>query len=64
MTAPFSSEEDPDVSATDALRDANDALAQAEIIRDRGAHIARGWRRSRQDNNFRFMIRDLIPRAE
>lgn len=51
-------------SAEDALQSADDALAHAQNVRDRGLSIAEGWRRSRRDNNFRHMLRDLVPRAE
>ena len=43
----------------DARQEADAALAHAESLRERGAKIAEGWIRSRMDNNFRLMIRNL-----
>lgn len=40
------------------------ALEQAASIQDRGAKIAKGWRQSREDNNFRQMLRALTQKAE
>src|SRR3982751_5633368 len=48
----------------EAEEEADAALARAEKIRTRGARIAREWVQSRQDNNFRLMIRGLGQRAE
>jgi hypothetical protein len=50
----------------DARQEADDALARAQSMRERGAKIAEGWVKSRKDNNFRLMIRNLgreAPRA-
>lgn len=47
-----------------ARAEVNTALEQATEIRDRGASIAQGWRQSRQDNNFRQMLRALAQKAE
>lgn len=47
-----------------ALVEADQALRHAETLMDRGAKIAAGWRQSRQDNNFRLMLRALGQRAE
>lgn len=43
----------------EAQAEVADALAKAVTVRDRGAKIAEGWKKSRTDNNFRLMLREL-----
>lgn len=45
----------------DARQEVNDALAKADRARTVAGRLAEGWRRSRSDNNFRAMIRNLTP---
>ena len=47
-----------------ARAEVDTALEQATEIRERGAKIASGWRKSREDNNFRQMLRALTQKAE
>lgn len=44
---------------TEARKEADEALARAETLRDRSAKIGQGWVKSRVDNNFRLMLRNL-----
>lgn len=45
----------------EAERDrANAALERAEEVAERGKRIAAGWRKSREDNNYRAMLRQLV----
>jgi len=48
----------------EARQEADAALARADRMVDRGAKIAQGWVRSRQDNNFRQMLRKLGQRVQ
>ena len=45
----------------DARQEVNDALSRAEQARTMAERLAEGWRRSRDNNNFRAMIRNLSP---
>jgi hypothetical protein len=45
----------------DARQEVNDALSKAEAARTMAERLADGWRRSRDNNNFRAMIRNLNP---
>lgn len=47
-----------------AREQADNALARAKEFRSEGETLATGWRRSRLDNNFRKMIRELATRSE
>lgn len=50
----------------EARKEAEAALARAQTLRDRSAKIGEGWVKSRMDNNFRLMLRNLgkeAPRA-
>jgi len=48
----------------DAQQEADAALARADALVSRGAKIAQGWTKSRQDNNFRLMLRRLGQRVQ
>ena len=56
MTGPEQERETARVEAEAAVRNANK-------IRTRGAKIAEGWAQSRQDNNFRQMLRAIAVKA-
>lgn len=47
----------------EARKEAEDALARAAELKDRSAKIGEGWVRSRGDNNFRLMLRNLGRRS-
>jgi hypothetical protein len=47
-----------------ARQKAEAALENAVKVRSRGAKIAEGWSKSRQDNNFRQMLRSIAVKAE
>jgi hypothetical protein len=42
-----------------ARQEAQTALEQASAILDRSVKIGKRWKQSREDNNFRSMIRNL-----
>jgi hypothetical protein len=48
----------------EARQEADAALVRADEILSRGAKIAQGWVKSRQDNNFRMMLRRLGQRVQ
>lgn len=43
---------------------ADAALEQARRVQQRSKGLAEQWRRSRTDNNFRTMFKDLVARSE
>lgn len=43
-----------------AKEEAAAALDRAERLAEQGRRIADGWRRSRQDNNYRTMLREMV----
>ena len=43
-----------------AKEQASAALDNAERVAERGRRIADGWRQSREDNNYRAMLRRLV----
>lgn len=49
----------PDQEREQANQEANQALTQASAILDRSVKMGERWRKSREDNNFRAMIRNL-----
>jgi len=48
----------------EARREADEALAKAKEKRALGSRLAEGWRQSREDNNFRAMVRSLAGGGE
>lgn len=55
---------EPELERETARAEAKAAADKAKIVRTRGAKIAEGWNRSRQDNNFRMMLRAIAVKAE
>lgn len=53
----------PDHERQRAKDEANAALERAERVAERGKRIADGWRQSREDNNYRAMLRMLVPQS-
>lgn len=47
-----------------AREEANEALERAEETRQAALKLAQAWRRSRADNNFRQMLRQLATGSE
>lgn len=50
-----------DQDIQDARHEANKALEHARERRALGSTLAAKWRQSREDNNFRAMLRSLTP---
>jgi hypothetical protein len=50
---------DKDRELDEARQEVSDALQQAETRKAIGSRLAREWKRSREDNNFRAMVRQL-----
>lgn len=46
----------------EAKAQAEEAMERAEHLRVRGDRIAKAWRESKMDNNFRQMLRQLTTR--
>jgi hypothetical protein len=46
-----------------ALTEANEAIDRAKAVKRRSTTIAEGWIQSRDDNNFRQMLRAIGKRA-
>lgn len=43
----------------EAREQATEALRRASDLKNRGDRIAKAWRQSQEDNNFRYMLRQL-----
>lgn len=54
----------PDHERQRAREEASAALERAERVAERGKKIADGWRQSREDNNYRAMLRMLVPQSQ
>jgi hypothetical protein len=50
---------DKDRDIREAQEEAHQALQRAETRKAVGSRLAEEWRRSRRDNNFRAMVRQL-----
>lgn len=48
----------------EAKQQADDALREAQEMQRVSSRLAREWRNSRVDNNFRAMLRRLVPGGE
>jgi len=49
-----------DLERREAQAAAEEALERAERVSKRAKSIAEGWRQSREDNNYRAMLRKLV----
>lgn len=53
-----------DAELTEARREADRAIELARNRKARGETLAEKWRKSREDNNFRAMLRSLASGGE